>query len=119
MTHLTDRQEEFLRMIAAYQREHWRCPTYREIGLALGIKSPNGVAAHIKALVRKGALAKDNFTARGLSIPTTGCPHVSTDDGEVTLAWTSGVTITLSNDEASELARKLIDAGQPVTHSGV
>jgi repressor LexA len=32
-------------------------PTYRELGVRFGIKSPNGVACHLKALAAKGYVA--------------------------------------------------------------
>ncbi len=53
---LTNRQAEIYRWI----RERIitdRCPpSYREIGAAFGIRSPNGVKCHLQALVLKGLL---------------------------------------------------------------
>lgn len=60
----TDRQAEMLAYIKGHIREHGLPPTTREIGLALGIRSPNGVMCHIKALIAKGCLKRHG---RGLS----------------------------------------------------
>ena len=35
-------------------------PTIREIGSATGIRSPNGVMCHLKALAKKERIAMDN-----------------------------------------------------------
>jgi SOS-response transcriptional repressor LexA len=55
---LTARQAELIRFMAAYQDREGRPPTIREIGEAMGIKSPNGVSIHLKELVRKGVLVR-------------------------------------------------------------
>lgn len=68
MTGLTERQEEVLRFIAAFQREHGFSPTLREIGKALGMASTNGVFEHLQALEKKGALAREPRIARTLRI---------------------------------------------------
>mgnify|MGYP006093638095 CR=1 FL=1 len=51
---LAPRQREVLEYIASYMDNQGMSPSLREVGDALGIKSTNGVADHIKALVRKG-----------------------------------------------------------------
>ena len=55
---LAPRQREVLEYIAAYMDNQGMSPSLREVGDALGIKSTNGVADHIKALVRKGYLER-------------------------------------------------------------
>lgn len=69
MTGLTDRQLEVLRFIARQIEEAGYPPTIREIGEALDIRSTNGVNDHLKALERKGFLARDPVKSRAL-IPT-------------------------------------------------
>lgn len=69
MTGLTDRQLEVLRFIARQIEEAGYPPTIREIGEALDIRSTNGVNDHLKALERKGYLARDPVKSRAL-IPT-------------------------------------------------
>jgi repressor LexA len=69
MTGLTDRQLEVLRFIAQEIEDRGYPPTIREIGEALDIRSTNGVNDHLKALERKGYLARDPVKSRAL-IPT-------------------------------------------------
>src|SRR5260370_16724394 len=42
--------------------------TVREIGLAFGIKSPNGVMCHLKALEKKGLIIREGFSARAIQL---------------------------------------------------
>lgn len=67
MEPLTRRQERVLSAVLALTRRHGVPPTYRELGRALGIASPNGVRKHLEALSRKGYLRKRS-TARGLTV---------------------------------------------------
>ena len=66
MTGLTDRQLEVLRFIAREIEDRGYPPTIREIGEALDIRSTNGVNDHLKALERKGYLARDPVKSRAL-----------------------------------------------------
>lgn len=69
MEELPRRQRDVLEFIAECVEERGVPPTYREIGDALGIGSTNGVADHVKALIRKGYLEKvGDGTARGLRL---------------------------------------------------
>ncbi len=63
---LTQRQKEILIFIEEYMEMRGYPPTIRQIGERFGIKSPNGVADHLKALARKGAITHDKHTARGI-----------------------------------------------------
>lgn len=66
---LSPRQAEVLDVIRRAVDRRGFPPTYREIGDALGISSTNGVADHVKALVRKGYLRKaKGGAARGLQL---------------------------------------------------
>ena len=66
---LSPRQADVLACIASAVSDRGIPPTYREIGDALGISSTNGVADHVKALVRKGYLKKvEGGAARGLQL---------------------------------------------------
>ena len=70
MTELSPRQSDVLDFILSSLTTRGVSPTYREIGDALSIASTNGVADHIKALIKKGYLRKDAAsTARG-AVPT-------------------------------------------------
>lgn len=63
---LTDRQREVLEFIRSNMA--FFSPTVREIAAAMSIKSPNGVAAHLKALERKGYVRLANKKARGIEV---------------------------------------------------
>jgi repressor LexA len=53
---LTHRQREILDLIAWFQELNGYAPTTRELAELTGIKSTNGIAEHLKALRRKGAV---------------------------------------------------------------
>jgi repressor LexA len=63
---LTSRQEEVLAFISRCIEERGYPPTLREIGEHMGISSTNGVNDHLKALERKGFLARDDMKSRAL-----------------------------------------------------
>src|SRR5512134_254910 len=75
MDGLTDRQLEVLRYIARQIEDAGYPPTIREIGEALDIRSTNGVNDHLKALEKKGFLARDPVKSRAL-IPTPAAKEV-------------------------------------------
>lgn len=67
---LTDRQRQILAFIAEYTAIHALPPGIRDIGNALDIKSPNGVMAHLRLLVKKGYIQRPGGKmARGLLVP--------------------------------------------------
>ena len=53
---LTERQSEVYEMIRSLIVKRGYGPTVREIGDQFGIKSPNGVMCHLRALERKGLM---------------------------------------------------------------
>lgn len=65
MDDLSPRQRDVLDFIQSTISQRSIPPTYREIGDALGISSTNGVADHVKALIRKGYLKKADRGAPG------------------------------------------------------
>jgi repressor LexA len=65
---LTDRQSTILSFIRQFAIEKGYPPTIPEIQQEFGIRSPNGVNNHIKALIRKGCLRRDSSRARALDI---------------------------------------------------
>ncbi len=73
---LTKRQAQVLGFIKNFARDHGYPPTIPEIQKEFGIKSPNGVNNHIKALTRKGFIRRDSSRARALEIKgvTDGIP---------------------------------------------
>ena len=65
---LTERQASILAFIKDFAQDHGYPPTIPEIQKEFGIKSPNGVNNHIKALTRKGYIKRDSSRARALDI---------------------------------------------------
>jgi hypothetical protein len=55
---LTDRQRSIFEWIVSYIDRNGYPPTLREIGLAFGIRSTNGVNDHLHALERKGVIER-------------------------------------------------------------
>jgi repressor LexA len=70
---LTDRQKEVLAFIQESISGRGYPPTLREIGERMGIRSTNGVNDHLKALEKKGYLAREDLKSRALR-PLRG-PH--------------------------------------------
>jgi repressor LexA len=68
MRGLTQRQKEVLEFIGDYQRNRGFPPAVRDIAKHFHLVSAAGVHKHIKALVRKGFLAKENFLSRSLRV---------------------------------------------------
>lgn len=54
---LTDRQRDIFNWMLGFTLENLYQPSFREIAEKFGINSPNGVAAHMKALAKKGYIA--------------------------------------------------------------
>ena len=65
---LTDRQAAIFSFIKEFAMEKGYPPTIPEIQEEFGIRSPNGVNNHLKALIRKGYLKRDSSRARALEI---------------------------------------------------
>ena len=65
---LTERQASIFNFIKDFAIDRGYPPTIPEIQQEFGIKSPNGVNNHIKALTRKGFIKRDSSRARALEI---------------------------------------------------
>lgn len=63
---LTARQQQVLDCIETSIEDQGYPPTLREICESLSIRSTNGVNDHIKALIRKGYLEREESKSRGL-----------------------------------------------------
>lgn len=63
---LTPRQREIYRYIRQFAQERGYVPTVREIASHFGIRSPNGVVCHLRALERKGLLERRRGQARAM-----------------------------------------------------
>jgi len=73
---LTERQQQVLDFIHAYQGEQGVAPSLREIQAHFGFASPFAVQRHVDALTEKGALRRLAGKARGLLPPSH--PHRGT-----------------------------------------
>ena len=67
-TDITPRQQEAYDFIAKQIRDRGYGPTVREIGDEMGIGSPNGVAAHLKALEKKGLISHEPNLSRSIRL---------------------------------------------------
>jgi repressor LexA len=66
-TELSDRQLSILSLIQQRIDEQGYPPTIREIGAEVGLRSTNGVAEHLRSLVEKGYLEKEEMKSRALT----------------------------------------------------
>lgn len=65
---LTPRQSEVLEFILAFRREHGCSPSIPEMQRQFGIRSPNGVAGHLKALETKGCIRRSSRGSRVVDV---------------------------------------------------
>jgi len=68
---LTPRQQSIFDFIVAYRRRHGCSPSIPEIQREFGIRSPNGVAGHLDALISKGYIRKGERGSRRIDINRT------------------------------------------------
>ncbi len=72
---LTPRQQAVYDFIADLMQRRGYGPTVREIATNFGIRSPNGVVCHLRALERKGLLVRDAHRARAIRLMRDGAPR--------------------------------------------
>jgi repressor LexA len=65
---LTPRQREIYEFIRSKIEDRGYGPTVREIGQEFEIQSPNGVMCHLKALVKKGLITRQEKSARAIQL---------------------------------------------------
>ena len=68
-TVLTERQEGIYAYVRGRILSGDPAPTVREIGEVFGIRSPNGVICHLKALEKKGYIVRDENLSRSIRLP--------------------------------------------------
>lgn len=66
------RQLAVLRLIFDGRRQHGHPPTIRELGDALGVRSTNAVADHLRALRKKGLVFWQPTKGRTLAVTAAG-----------------------------------------------
>lgn len=65
---LTRRQQQVMMFIIDHWARFGVPPTYREIAAKFGIRSPNGVTCHLKALEAKGWIKRRRRESRGIAL---------------------------------------------------
>jgi len=65
---VTDRQRAILDYVRGFVEEHGYPPTVREIGEAVGLRSPSTVHAHLAQLERAGVLRRDPTKPRAIEL---------------------------------------------------
>lgn len=65
---LTELQEDVLKFIIRFRAEKGWPPTRKEISAHFGFKSVNSAELHLKVLKRKGFIAIERGTARGIAV---------------------------------------------------
>jgi repressor LexA len=65
---VSDRQHAILEFLHEYVEQHGYPPTVREIGEAVGLRSPSTVHAHLAHLERAGLLRRDPTKPRALEL---------------------------------------------------
>jgi len=78
LDNLTQRQREIYDFIRTKIQGRGYGPTVREIGTEFGIRSPNGVMCHLKALQKKGLIHREPNMSRAIQLledAVDGRPH--------------------------------------------
>ena len=70
---LTTRQKEIYEFLRDLILNRGYGPTVREIGAQFGIRSPNGVMCHLKALEKKGLITRESHMSRAIQLADS--PH--------------------------------------------
>lgn len=69
MAKLTAKQQQIYDYILEFTAQHGYPPSVREIGAAIGLKSPSTVHFHIKGLEEAGVLVKAEGKTRAITLP--------------------------------------------------
>ncbi|MEM6366429.1 MAG: transcriptional repressor LexA [Planctomycetota bacterium] len=123
---LTDRQRAVYDLIQQLIRSRGYGPTVREIGEQFGIKSPNGVMCHLRALEKKGLINRRANKSRAIELTgehshsVTGLPWagIVTETGrEIDLASTD--VVDLGKSLASESRLVIQVSGDSLIRRGI
>ena len=69
MANLTRKQQQIYDFILEFTSAHGYPPSVREIGTAVGLKSPSTVHLHLKSLEEAGVIVKAEGKTRAISLP--------------------------------------------------
>ncbi len=93
---LTPRTREVFEFVKRQILSRGYGPTVREIGNELGIRSPNGVMVHLKALEKKGLITRESHMSRSIQFSEpvrameTGPPRAVEAELSLLAAWKAG-----------------------------
>lgn len=108
---LTQRQRDILDFISSSIDRRGYPPTLREIGEHFGIQSTNGVNDHLKALEKKGFLAREGLKSRAMR-PTVASAHGTGSNRAIPAGTPLGVRLGEEMVEVPIIGR--VAAGQPL-----
>jgi len=74
MPALTKRQKEIYDYIKSHIEEYGYSPTFEEIGKKLKLSASSTIHQHIKALIEKGLITKNNYGARSIELAKNELP---------------------------------------------
>ena len=80
MEKLTAKQQKIYDYIQTFSAEHGYPPSVREIGAAVGLKSPSTVHFHLKGLEEAGVIIKAEGNTRAITLSGTGRPVAEEQD---------------------------------------
>lgn len=69
---ITARQRQIMHAVAEHVNRHGYGPTLRELAAAVGLRSPDTVAHHLRGLVDRGLVTKAPGKARALGVGCAG-----------------------------------------------
>ncbi len=75
MAKLTAKQQQIYDYIVAFSADHGYPPSVREIGAAVGLKSPSTVHFHLKGLEEAGVIVKAEGKTRAITIAEESVSH--------------------------------------------
>ena len=81
MAKLTAKQQEIYDYILLFTNQHGYPPSVREIGAAVGLKSPSTVHFHMKGLEEAGVIVKAEGKTRAISLPGVSLGTAAEEDG--------------------------------------
>ncbi len=81
---LTQKQQNIYDYIVSFTAEHGYPPSVREIGAAVGLKSPSTVHFHMRGLESAGYIVKTEGKTRAISLPHATAPAMNSNVVELT-----------------------------------
>jgi len=119
-----DKQRKIYEYILSFSAEHGYPPSVREIGDAVGLRSPSTVHSHINALVARGLINKDNHKTRALTLPGGAMPGHVPILGDVTagapiLAYEQQKGHVRYNPDSSGEHFALLVLGESMLNAGI